>query len=199
MKPLTDSEKNKIKELADSRLDASWDWYFNSKHKHHAGIKKRFSWAISKIKGPKLIDIGCGPGLGCYLAAREKRIQEVHGIDASQKAIKYAMRHIKSKKVTFHCGFAEELNFSDGYFDSVLMTEVLEHVCKETVALKEAYRVLKVGGILICSVPNGGKISKRHLRIFDKLTFYGLISTYFKVVEMSILKHWIICEAIKIS
>jgi SAM-dependent methyltransferase len=48
---------------------------------------------------------------------------------------------------------ALSLPFSDGAFDGVLCTEVLEHLSDPDGAVREFYRVLKPGGTLLASAP----------------------------------------------
>lgn len=51
------------------------------------------------------------------------------------------------------CGTAEDLPFGDGGFDAVCMFDVLEHVENDRAALFEAWRVLRLGGLLFVSAP----------------------------------------------
>jgi SAM-dependent methyltransferase len=48
---------------------------------------------------------------------------------------------------------ATELTFPDNAFDTVVSTEVLEHVPEPQKAMNEMYRVLKPGGYLVLSTP----------------------------------------------
>jgi ubiquinone/menaquinone biosynthesis C-methylase UbiE len=48
---------------------------------------------------------------------------------------------------------ATDLKFPDNEFDSVLCTQVLEHVYDHHTMMKEIYRVLKPGGHVILTVP----------------------------------------------
>ncbi len=43
--------------------------------------------------------------------------------------------------------------FSDGFFDTIISTQVLEHVEKPWIMIKEINRVLKPGGVCILTVP----------------------------------------------
>ncbi len=69
---------------------------------------------------------------------------------------------------------AHRLPFGDGEIDSVLLTEVLEHLADPRQALQEAFRVLKDGGGLLVTTPF---LYQAHQRPFDffRFTYDGLI------------------------
>jgi SAM-dependent methyltransferase len=50
-------------------------------------------------------------------------------------------------------GYADRLPFADASFDTVLATELLEHVANPDAAVAEAFRVLRPGGHALFSVP----------------------------------------------
>jgi SAM-dependent methyltransferase len=70
-------------------------------------------------------------------------------------------------------GLAEALPFVSEQFDIVLSNQVLEHVRDERVAVLEAFRVLRPGGLFVGSVPHFSPI---HLEPHDyrRLTSLGL-------------------------
>ncbi len=43
--------------------------------------------------------------------------------------------------------------FNADFYDFVILDEILEHVARPWLAVKEVYKILKVGGCLICSTP----------------------------------------------
>lgn len=95
----------------------------------------------------KHLDIGCGDG---YRIRLVKPVGEIVGIDLDENMVAQA----RKRGVTAYVGDAEDLHFPDESFDLVTSIEVLEHVPHPTVALAEAYRVLKRGGFFICVTPN---------------------------------------------
>lgn len=58
------------------------------------------------------------------------------------------------RKVSFVCGDATRLPFSDTSFDAVTLFDVLEHIPDDRRALEEAWRLLRSGGFLLLSSPN---------------------------------------------
>ena len=51
-------------------------------------------------------------------------------------------------------GVLEDNDFSNGYFDVVVMWHLLEHLPKPFDSLKEVNRLLKIGGVIGLEVPN---------------------------------------------
>lgn len=72
-------------------------------------------------------------------------------------------------------GFADQLPFAEGSFDTVLCTEVLEHVANAEYACAELFRVLRPGGYLVVTVPY---LYPTHEAPYDfrRFTHYGLRS-----------------------
>lgn len=68
---------------------------------------------------------------------------------------------------------ANELAFEDNRFDTILCTQVLEHVYHQQEVVKEAYRTLKTGGQLILTVPFCWELHEEPYDFF-RVTKYGL-------------------------
>jgi SAM-dependent methyltransferase len=101
--------------------------------------------------GARVLDCGCG--MGFYLMAID-RLWDVRlvGLDSDPQRLGQAEQlGIRADLVQ---GDAQRLPFEDGSFDSVLMTEVLEHLPDDAGALAEVARVLRPGGVLAVSVPH---------------------------------------------
>lgn len=87
------------------------------------------------------MDLGCGDG---YLATLLPGRDYV-GVDLDRSKNPTAIAHDLSKA---------PYPFLDREFDSVICSEVLEHLWEPELALREIHRVLKVGGTLVATVPN---------------------------------------------
>lgn len=124
----------------------------------HTHIRWRsiYPFCINTSNGSSILDIGCGSGLiSIELALRGART--VVGIDIDKNAVKSgnAMKNaLGLNNVEFIAIDAREgLPFHDGAFDIVLLIDVIEHIPDPSVVLKEASRVLHVGGKVVISVP----------------------------------------------
>ncbi len=101
-------------------------------------------------KGDKLLDIGCGDGTVGYFAKNNYR--EVYGVDISDTALEIAEeRGVITKKININ---DEALPFEDNHFDAAVCLDVIEHVFEPVDLIKETFRVLKNGGLLVISTPN---------------------------------------------
>lgn len=109
---------------------------------------------LGNVAGQKILEIGCGNGeLSVWLA---KQGAEVYGLDISDESIKIAeKRSVENNTISqthFYAQPAEQLNWSDNYFDIVFINVSLHHLEIET-ALREFKRVLKPKGILVAIEP----------------------------------------------
>lgn len=99
----------------------------------------------------KILEIGCGDGE--FTKRISKLSVEIIAIDVTPRVIQRAKRNLKFKKVIFKLENAEKLTFKDDTFDVVCGISILHHVDFEK-ALKETFRVLKVGGQIFFTEPN---------------------------------------------
>jgi SAM-dependent methyltransferase len=84
-------------------------------------------------------------------------------------------------------GTAYHIPVSDGYFDTVICTAVLEHLEEPDVAIKEAKRILKQGSYAIYTAPLFYHLHEEP-RDFFRYTEYGLRFLFekngFEIVEL---------------
>lgn len=104
----------------------------------------------------RVIDVGCGTGhLLLALSNRLHTPLRLYGLDFSDSAVRRSRQLVPS--VEFVVASAYELPYPDDNFDMVTCTETLEHLQWPEEALKEMFRVLKPGGQLVVTVPDGTK------------------------------------------
>ena len=115
--------------------------------------------------GTRLLDVGCGSGELCALAA--ERGAAVAGIDAAEGMIAVARRRVPAGDL--RVGAFETLPWPDASFDVVTAVNALQFADDFMVALLEAARVARPGGFV--GVCNWGRRADRDL--FDVYDLAG--------------------------
>lgn len=81
-------------------------------------------------------------------------------------------------------GRGEQLPFQNEAFDAVLLIEVIEHIGPDREAIKEIRRVLRGGGILILTTPNGDTFprpTKHHVRHYTRTALRKLVGEHLAI------------------
>ena len=116
-------------------------------------ISKRLQFISSCIREKDdLYILDIGTGYGVYRSALLLQAARYIGIDINQSGLRQARLYDETAELLLSS--AEQLCFIDNLFDVTLLIEVLEHIPDDTKAIREAYRVLKPGGIAIITAPN---------------------------------------------
>lgn len=126
---------------------------------------KRVLEFINSDRNSKILVIGTGvfPKIEFFLFNRG--YQNIISTDIDEKNLKNGKKILP--KLKFEKIDAEKrFDFRDGEFDSVILTEVLEHINNEIGCLKEINRVLKNNGRLVLSVPKS-----RWFNFFSPITW----------------------------
>ncbi|MFZ5433329.1 MAG: glycosyltransferase, partial [Calditrichota bacterium] len=109
----------------------------------------------------RVLDVGCGQGMTGGLLRAERKI-EVVGLEIHPEVANVAEQHLS--RVIIGDLETMDLPITDGYFDCIIMGDVLEHLVDPWTSLKKLLRVLHPTGTIIASVPN-----IRNLGIIKKL------------------------------
>ncbi len=102
----------------------------------------------------KVLDLGCGNGTTAIWLSESEGCR-VTGVDLSSVRIGNANNARSNRspelqsRLVFEKASATELPFPDGTFTHVWSQAVIYHVHDKDAALREAYRVLKDGGIMV--------------------------------------------------
>ena len=110
--------------------------------------------AQAPFAGLRLLDIGCGGGLLCEPMARLGAT--VVGVDPAARNIPVARLHAEQSglAIDYRVSTAEALVEAGEAFDVVLNMEVVEHVPDPLAYLSACARLLKPGGLMVCSTIN---------------------------------------------
>lgn len=125
--------------------------------------------AETTLKRP-ILDIGCGFGEFAVAFADEPIDM---GIDICAKDLYAASKTNKYKNLTL--GDARYLPFSDNSYGSIFSISTLEHINNAEKVLKEAYRILKPGGVLFLTLETDEVDGATFYRpFFQKIGFRAL-------------------------
>ena len=120
-------------------------------------------------KGGHCFDAGCGPGSLTQLVLDQN--MSVFGVDASREMIKLARdRYVEvADRATF---VERQLPISDVSCDStadlIICSSVLEYIGDIESVVRDFYRILKPGGILLSSLPNRQSILRKVEKIVSR-------------------------------
>ena len=134
------------------------DWYYRSireniiqKYVHTRRFKE-----VSKLiepTGGNILDIGSADGMFTSVIAKKSKAKKVIGIDVLKRSVDWANNHWKNSVMKFYVGDAENFKYDKESFDAIVALEVLEHVEKPVVVLKNVKRLLKKDGYAVFLVP----------------------------------------------
>jgi O-antigen biosynthesis protein len=152
------------------------------------------------VAGARVLDGACGTGYGTSLL-RRAGAGSVEGVDLSEESIEEARILFGAAGVVFRHADLLDLQFPDESFDAVVSFESIEHVDDDARYVAEMRRVLKRGGVFLCSTPNrtvtnpGTTIDERpynpyHVREYTAEELRTKLAVEFDRVELLGQMHW---------
>ncbi len=170
----------------------STDWV--DKHFLHRGYGVEFEMEAQWIRqqlptdATRIADIGCGIGALFDVIGQSRAM----GVDYSGDGLTHTRRQYPT--VPLYCAHAESLPFADGSLDAITLQHVVEHLDPYDKSIKEWYRAIKPGGLLIVLTPNAEFCDpsvyedSSHVHIFDRKDLRRAVQQNgFEVVEIRTL------------
>ncbi len=116
-------------------------------------VRTVFEW-IDPQDDDLIFDMGCGRGYYLNMFRYVSRCKLVGG-ELDEEIIGKARRNVGHlPDITLTQLNIYRLPFADNSFDAVVLSEVLEHIDDDQRGLRELFRVLKPGGVLVITVPH---------------------------------------------
>jgi SAM-dependent methyltransferase len=150
------------------RTDAKEEMAFQIRREYQAIMGEQRNRAQSyylqnliPLDRQKVLDLGCGTGYWADRIARMHPWMEVTGIDCGVDFIAKASAKYIGPRVSFRLADFQALPFADESFDCVYADNSLEHAFDVDATLKEAFRILRWGGVLVAAIPSDGRNPER--------------------------------------
>ena len=137
---------------------------------------------VGDLRGKQVLDAGCGEGYNTRLLARQGA--SVTGVDISERIIALAEEeeHRAPLGIRYtRTSHAELGMFADASFDAVVSFMALMDGPRLDLAMGEAFRVLRPGGMLAFSITHPRFITKgsRWIRNEEGVKVNWVVSSYF--------------------
>ena len=152
-------------------------------------LERILKFCSDKIQG-RVLDVGCGDGFFTAQILQRFNLKNVYGLDISSKAVDLA--RLKHPEIKFRQSALNHIPEETSSIDSVTMIEVIEHLIDIEGTLKELFRVMKPGGILLITTTDFNWLKQviiamfffekyfyptnPHIRFFKKSTLADLLS-----------------------
>lgn len=126
--------------------------------------------------GERIVDLGAGAGMDSFLAAVATGDNGyVVGVDMTPAMLAKSRRTMRDMglgdRMEFCEGYLEDLPVADGWADVVISNGVINLCPDKQAALREAWRVLRAGGVLqFADIANGNPVPEEAQRQIDLWT-----------------------------
>lgn len=163
--------------------------------------QRRIHWICKQVTGSDILDVGCSQGIVPVLLGREGKT--VLGVDLDSVAVEQANAFLADQpdqvrdKVRFECADFMTMDLGGRGFDTIVMTEVLEHLVDPEKFVGKAHRLLRDGGCMVVTVPFGINDFIDHKSTFYLTGPYEILSKFFSLRNVEFMGKWIGFQCIK--
>lgn len=133
-----------------------------------------------------ILDIACGNG-STLRDLRARGFTNLSGLEISD----YAVKRLRAECFIMFHGKLPKLPNPDNCFDTIIASQVLEHIIRRDLFASEVVRVLKPGGQAFFFVPNDclGPIDEpEHVIKYNADTFKSFLTKHFEVSSIEVMK-----------
>jgi len=157
----------------DRMLEASWD--------DPARAWPTKVELIASLTRPdmRILDIACGTG-SILRALKDRGYSSLHALEISG----YAVARLNAEGIHARRGKLPRIDFPDAEFDIVIASQVLEHVIRRGLFVKEIRRVLRPDGRAFIFVPDSclGPIDEpEHVIVYTRESLQSFLAGHFAV------------------
>jgi 2-polyprenyl-3-methyl-5-hydroxy-6-metoxy-1,4-benzoquinol methylase/predicted nuclease with TOPRIM domain len=156
--------------------------------------RNRIHWIVNHVQGREVLDIGCSQGIVSILVGREGK--KVTGIDILQESIDFAIKNLSNEpdavkqNINFICDnfITKIFNYK---FDTIVASEVLEHIGDVRAFLAKIRDLLVSDGKLVVTVPFGINDYFDHKRTYYFYEIMEQLAEYFYIDKLEFLGKWL--------
>jgi ubiquinone/menaquinone biosynthesis C-methylase UbiE len=136
--------------INESKWDTRSAKYDDKRYHFFRYLQKKTIDHMDLSEDTNILDLGCGTGWAIrQIASRLNQNGNFWGADISSGMIEKAKINSSGiNNISFTKSNAEELPFSDNYFDKIICTNSFHHYPDPVKAVLEVFRVLKSGGTI---------------------------------------------------
>lgn len=144
--------------------------------------RERVRLELGKLCG-RILDVGCNVGTFEYFLSHLSNRDEgdadyvILGVDVSKESV-WEAAHSESLKGLYCVADGASLPYANDSIDAVVCLEMLEHAPDKAKVLSEIARVLKPGGKLVLTTPNGDCQILQLQNWFKKIKAWLLARSY---------------------
>jgi len=126
-------------------------YFFCSKIEQQLFIKSMGNIISTIDKDKRILDFGCGPGIMSVFFSNN-----YVGVDIDKTRIDFAKEMYPEKTFNQLAITSNDIPYPNNYFDVILLNDCVHHINNREMSsiIRELFRVLQVGGIIIIREPN---------------------------------------------